>query len=67
MSERFVLVAGPFTEEEAVETANALGRSNHSVFWRYKNDPEGYVTNEAEYFVERDNEAMPDRILGRSW
>ena len=68
MSERFVLVAGPFTtEEEAQDTANYLGKSSHSVFCRYKNDLEGYVTNEAEYFVERDAQAMPERIFGRSW
>ena len=65
MSKRFVLVAGPFkTEKDATETAAYLGSSNHSVFCRYKNDLEGYTTNEAEYFVERDTEAIPDRIFG---
>ena len=68
MAERFILVAGPFkTEREASSTADALGRKNHNVYSRYIDDAEGYTTNVKEYFVERDTEAQPELIFGRSW
>lgn len=60
MKKRFILVAGPFaTEKEAQDTAEYLGRRNHSVFSQYVPDADGYITADctSEYFVERDTES----------
>jgi hypothetical protein len=60
-------VAGPFTEKAARETAAALGSKNHSVFSRSVKDADGYETDERQWFVERDEAVVPDRILGYEW
>lgn len=55
------------TKQEAEQTAEALGRSNHSVYGVYRKDDEGYTLDVCDYFVERDLNAMPDRIFGMTW
>lgn len=60
-------VAGPFGEDAARETAKALGEKNHSVFSRAVKDAEGYDTDDRDWFVERDEAVIPDRILGYEW
>lgn len=62
-----VTVAGPFAEAEARSTAAALGEKNHSAFSRYKTDADGFLTDEKEWFVERDESVVPDSIFGYDW
>ena len=64
---RFVTVAGPFTEDAARETAKFLGNENHGVYSREINDPEGYGTGVFEWFVERNEDAIPARFCGLTW
>lgn len=60
-------VAGPFGEQAARDTAKALGDRNHSVYSMAVKDAEGYDTDERQWFVERDESVVPDRILGYDW
>jgi hypothetical protein len=62
-----VTIAGPMSESSANETAQYLGIKNHSVYSRAVRDAEGFDTEAREWFVERDNDIVPDRILGYEW
>ena len=62
-----ITVAGPFQEQEARNTAKALGESNHSVYSRALLDADGFETDVRVWFVERDTEAPAERIFGYSW
>jgi len=60
-------VVGPLkTQSEAIETANALGHVNHSVYSRSVKDSDGFDTDERQWFVERDNNAI-GKIMGYDW
>lgn len=57
-------VVGPLsTEAAAIETAAALGDSNHSVYSRAVKDAEGFDTDGRQWFVERLLN-VPGRIFG---
>lgn len=56
-------VAGPFTKEQAEQTAKALG-NQFSVYGVYRKDAEGYTTDECDYFVEQDTSIVSDRLFG---
>ena len=60
-------VVGPLkTESEAIETANSLGQANHSVYSRSVKDSGGFDTDERQWFVERDNNAI-GKVMGYDW
>jgi hypothetical protein len=60
-----ILVAGPFkTRAEAEETASYLGNAQHSVYGNAHVDAEGYTLDTCDWFVERDDTIVPDRIFG---
>ncbi|MDD2742032.1 MAG: hypothetical protein PHV02_07155 [Rhodocyclaceae bacterium] len=62
-----ITVVGPLTTEaEARSTAEVLGLENHSVYSRYLNDSDGYVSEQQEWYVERDD-AIPGKIFGYEW
>lgn len=56
-------VAGPFSKQAAEDTARALG-NQYSVYGIERKDAEGYGIDEYDYFIERDDSIMPDRIFG---
>ena len=56
-------VAGPFDKQAAEDTARALG-NQFSVYGVERKDAEGYGINEYDYYVERDDSIIPDRIFG---
>lgn len=59
------LVAGPFKDRaEAERTAAYLGDKNHSVYGVHLKDKDGYVSEECDYFVERDDAIVPERLFG---
>jgi len=62
-----ITVAGPFSEQEARDTARALGDSNHSVFSKALVGADGFETGESDWFVERDTEAPTTKIFGYDW
>jgi len=57
-------VAGPFkTRKEAEETAKALG-VQFSAFGIYRKDADGYTLDECDWYVEKDESIMPDKLFG---
>jgi len=63
-----VTVVGPLNSEaDAHATAACLGSAQHSVFSREVTDADGYGTGEHQWFVERDDSIVPDRIFGYAW
>lgn len=56
-------VAGPFSKQAAEDTARTLG-NQYSVYGVERKDAEGYGIDEYDYFIERDDSIMPDRIFG---
>ena len=56
-------VAGPFDKQSAEDTARALG-NQYSVYSVERKDAEGYGTDVYDYYVERDDSIMPDRLFG---
>lgn len=57
-------IAGPFSKQDAEDTARALGSKNHSVYGIEQKDADGYGTDVYDYYVERDNSIIPDKIFG---
>lgn len=56
-------IAGPFSKQGAEDTARALG-NQYSTYSIERKDDEGYGTDIHDYFVERDDSIIPDRIFG---
>lgn len=56
-------IAGPFSKQAADDTARYLG-CQYSVYSIERKDDEGYGIDEYDYFVERDDSIIPDRIFG---
>lgn len=56
-------VAGPFDKQAAEDTARALG-NQYSVYGVERKDDEGYGTDIYDYFVERDDSLIPDKLFG---
>ena len=63
MTKQQTVVAGPFDKQDAEDTARALG-IQYSVYGVERKDSEGYGTDEYDYFVERDDSIMPDKLFG---
>ena len=59
----FTTIAGPFTKEQAEETAKALG-IDCSAYGREIKDSEGYGTDVFEWFVERNDSIPSGKIFG---
>lgn len=62
-----ITIVGPLSEEAARETARYLGDNNHGVYSKSILDPDGFDTDDRVWFVERDTDAMPSKILGYDW
>lgn len=56
-------IAGPFSKQDAEDTARALG-NQYSTYGVERKDAEGYGTDSYDYYVERDDSIIPDRIFG---
>jgi hypothetical protein len=57
-------IAGPFiTHLQARETAEYLG-NDCSVYYRYSKDVDGYDTDQAIYYVERNSDIPSGKIFG---
>lgn len=58
---RFITVVGPLaTKQDAAQSMQALGESNHSVYSMGEDENE-------RWFVERDTQAPASTIFGYTW